>query len=497
VNVVFASSEVRPFSKTGGLADVSGSLPLALAELGVQPVVMTPAYRAILQSSLSLEPTGVDLSIPIGSKFVRGRILKSTFPDSDVPIYFVEQPTYFDRAELYREGGQDYNDNCERFVFFCRAVMEAIQALDLPVDILHCNDWQTGLLPAYLRIECETLAKFRHVVSLLTIHNLAYQGRFWHWDMLLTGLDWKYFNWRQMEFYDHLNLLKTGIVFADAITTVSPRYADEIQREPLGCGLEEALKLRRDVLYGVLNGVDYTVWNPATDPYLNSRYDASTWAAGKAANKAALQMEMGLDASTHVPLIGLVGRLADQKGWNLVAEVMKRWVEGSEAQWIILGTGEPVYHQLLYSLAKDHPDRVAVRLEFSDRLAHRIEAGADIFLMPSLYEPCGLNQMYSLRYGTVPVVRATGGLADSIHDATAPNLAAGIATGFSFETYDASSLEETLRRACSVFVQQPDVWKQIVETGMRQDMSWGQSAKRYIDIYQATLRKRKEALAGK
>jgi starch synthase len=496
VNVVFASSEVRPFSKTGGLADVSGSLPLALAELGVQPVVMTPAYRAILQSSLSLEPTGVDLSIPIGSKIVRGRILKSAFPDSQVPVYFVEQPTYFERAELYREGGQDYNDNCERFVFFCRAVMEAIQALDLPVDILHCNDWQTGLIPAYLRIECEPLAKFRHVVSLLTIHNLAYQGRFWHWDMLLTGLDWKYFNWRQMEFYDHLNLLKTGIVFADAITTVSPRYAEEIQREPLGCGLEETLKLRRDVLYGVLNGVDYAVWNPESDPYLNSRYGLSNWAEGKAANKAALQMDMGLDASPHVPLIGLVGRLADQKGWNLVAEVMKRWVASSDAQWIILGTGEPVYHQLLYNLAKDHPNKVAVRLEFSDRLAHRIEAGADIFLMPSLYEPCGLNQMYSLRYGAVPVVRATGGLADSIHDATAENLEAGVANGFSFETYDASSLEETLRRACSVFVQQPDVWKQIVETGMRQDMSWGQSAKRYIEIYQAAHRKRKEVLVG-
>jgi starch synthase len=310
-------------------------------------------------------------------------------------------------------------------------------------------------------------------------------------------LDWKYFNWRQMEFYGHLNLLKTGIVFADAVNTVSPRYAEEIQRQPLGCGLEDVLKLRREVLYGVMNGVDYGVWNPQTDPYLSTPYDAANWSAGKAANKASLQAEMGLQTSASVPLIGLVGRLADQKGWNLVADVMKRWARESDAQWVILGTGEPVYHQLLYGLAKEHPGKVAVRLEFSDRLAHQIEAGADIFLMPSLYEPCGLNQLYSLRYGTVPVVRETGGLADSIRDASSENLSAGIANGFSFQTYDAISLEETLRRACSVFMQQPHIWKQLVESGVRQDLSWGHSAKRYSEIYAEMHRKHIHVPVGK
>ncbi|MFV1966511.1 MAG: glycogen synthase GlgA [Pirellulaceae bacterium] len=495
MNVVIASSEVTPFSKTGGLADVCGALPLALAKRGAKPMVITPAYRCVLRSKLSLERTDVDLNIPIGSKVVRGGILKTVLPDSDIPVYFVEQPTYFDRHELYREAGEDYKDNCERFVFFCRAVMQTIQTLDLPVDILHCNDWQTGLIPAYLRVEYERVPGFEHMVSLLTIHNLAYQGCFWHWDMLLTGLDWKYFNWRQMEFFDHLNLLKTGIVFADAVSTVSPRYAEEIQGQPLGCGLDDALKLRRDVLYGVINGVDYGVWNPEIDPYLSARYDVTNWIAGKAANKASLRSEMGLPASPSAPLIGLVGRLADQKGWDLVAAIMKRWVRDTDVQWVILGTGEPVYHQLLYGLAKEHPDKVAVRLEFSDRLANQIEAGADIFLMPSLYEPCGLNQLYSLQYGTVPLVRETGGLADSIRDASSENLASGIANGFSFQTYDGASLEETLRHACSVFLQQPHIWKQLVETGMRQDLSWVQSAKQYIDIYKTTLRKRNEVPA--
>ena len=281
VNILLASSEVTPFSKTGGLADVSGSLPVALAKLGQKPLVITPAYRSLMKAGVATRPINVTLDIPIGGKIVRGGLLRGTLPGCDVPVYFVDQPGYFDRRDLYREDGEDYKDNCERFVFFCRAVMEAIRLLELPVDVLHCNDWQTGLIPALLRIEYSHARGYEDIVSLLTIHNMAYQGTFWHWDMLLTGLDWKYFNWRQMEFYGNLNLLKTGIVFADAITTVSPRYADEIQDPPHGCGLEGVLQQRHVDLYGIINGVDYDIWDPAKDDQLPRRYDASTWRVGE------------------------------------------------------------------------------------------------------------------------------------------------------------------------------------------------------------------------
>jgi starch synthase len=433
--------------------------------------------------------------IPIGSKVVPGRLLRGTLPGSDIAVYFVDQPAYFDRPELYRERGEDYRDNCERFVFFSRAVMEAMRLLRVPMDVVHCNDWQTGLIPAYLRIEYEHARGYEQLVSVLTIHNLAYQGQFWHWDMLLTGLDWKYFNWRQMEFYGNLNLLKTGLVFTDAITTVSSRYAQEIQQHPLGCGLEGVLQQRNQDVFGIVNGVDYTSWSPETDPQLPANYSISNWRDGKAACKAALCRSLGLPQRVGVPLIGLVGRLADQKGWDLVATVMQRWVQHMDVQWVILGTGEPMYHKLLYGLAESHPQRIAVRLEFSDPLAHQIEAAADMFLMPSRYEPCGLNQLYSLRYGTVPIVRETGGLADTIQDATADNLGKGTANGFSFEPYEASALEEALHRACGVFANQPEVWKQLVETGMRQDWSWMQSAMKYVHTYETTINRRR-ASAG-
>jgi len=493
VNILIASSEVAPFSKTGGLADVCGSLPVALANLGQKPVVVTPAYRSLMKAGLPTRPMNVFLDIPIAGKVVRGGLLEGRLPGSDVPVYFIDQPGYFDRRELYRENGEDYKDNCERYVFFSRAVLETVRLLELPVDVVHCNDWQTGLIPALLRIEYGHASGYEDTVSLLTIHNMAYQGTFWHWDMLLTGLDWKYFNWRQMEFYGNLNLLKTGIVFTDAITTVSPQYSQEIQHAPTGCGLEGVLQQRRVDLYGIINGVDYSVWDPAHDQHLPQQYDIHNWRAGKAACKETLARELGLPVQPATPIVGLIGRLADQKGWDLVASVMRRWVQESNVQWAILGTGEPVYHQLLHSLAKDFPDRIAARLEFSDRMAHLIEAGADMFLMPSQFEPCGLNQLYSLKYGTVPVVRATGGLADTIVDASDEHLAAGNANGFSFAAYDTGSLESALRRACDTYTNRPHVWAQLIETGMRQDWSWSHSAHRYIEIYQ-TLRNKKRGL---
>lgn len=486
MNILFATSEAVPFCKTGGLGDVSGSLPGEIAQLGHQPVLIFPAFRQALDSGQPIDSTGITLEIPIGQKLVTGEILQSKLPGTQVPVYLVQQNQYFDRPQLYGEDGEDYRDNCERFTFFCRAVLEAIPLLDLDIDLIHCHDWCTALIPVYLKTLYNDRPPFDQMASLYTIHNLAYQGSFWHWDMALTGIDWKYFNWRQMEFYGNLNFMKSGIAFADAISTVSPTYAQEILRPPLSCGMEGALQHRRNDLFGILNGVDYTAWDPATDKFLDgNNYDVSNHEVGKTACKVALQQALGLPIRADVPLLASVGRLADQKGFDLIARVMQQWAVQNDVQWVILGTGDPKYHTVLGQLAVEHPERVAVRLEFSNALAHQIEAGADMFLMPSQYEPCGLNQLYSLKYGTVPIVRATGGLADTVVNTTADTLANHSATGFSFNEYTALALSDACLRACETFGKK-DVWRQLIETGMEQDWSWSQSARRYIELYDQT-----------
>jgi starch synthase len=305
--------------------------------------------------------------------------------------------------------------------------------------------------------------------------------------MELTGIDWKYFNWRQMEFFGNLSFLKTGLAFADTISTVSPRYAEEIQLPPLSCGLEGILQQRRDDIFGIINGVDYNEWNPETDPYLRgTKYSIKNFVDGKRACKATLQREMGLPQLADPPLVAMIGRLADQKGFDLVAKLIAEWAPTSIVQWVILGTGDPHYHQWFTDLAQKYPDKVAVRLDFSNELAHHIEAGADMFLMPSRYEPCGLNQLYSLKYGTVPVVHATGGLADTITNLTDETLAAGTANGFSFNNYNTAALAATLDRACKTFADKA-VWDQLIRTGMSQDWSWNHSAREYDRLYKHTL----------
>lgn len=501
MNILFATSEAVPFCKTGGLGDVCGSLPREVAKLGHRATVILPAFRQAMSSGQPIEPTGITFEIRIGQKQVTGQILRSKLPDADVTVYLVEQDDYFDRPQLYSDDGEDYRDNCERFTFFSRAVLEAIPLLDLNTDLIHCHDWCAALIPVYLKTLYNQRGPFDQIASLYTIHNLAYQGNFWHWDMALTGIDWKYFNWRQMEFFGNLNFMKSGIVFADAISTVSPTYAHEIMRPPHSCGLEGSLQHRRNDLFGILNGADYTAWNPSTDRFLDGNtYDATDYETGKLACKVALQQTMGLPINADVPLLASVGRLADQKGFDLIARVMQQWAkpshaeqndaergdaEQTNAQWVILGTGDQKYHRVLGQLAADHPDKIAVCLEFSNELAHRIEAGADMFLMPSQYEPCGLNQLYSLKYGTVPIVRATGGLADTVVDTTPETLADGTATGFSFAEYTALALSDTLMRACRVFADKR-AWQQLIETGMQQDWSWSQSARRYIELYDQT-----------
>lgn len=487
MKLLFTSSEVVPFSKTGGLADVSGALPRELSRLGVEIVVFTPAYRSLKEQGAPWEDVDIDLQIGIGQKSVPGRLLRSNLPDSSVVIYAVDQPEYYDRPGLYGTAGVDYEDNCERFVFFCRSVLESIRQLNWWPDLIHVNDWQTSLIPAYLKTELAASPGYENIASLLTIHNLAYQGSFWHWDMLLTGLDWKYFNWQQMEFYGQLNLLKTGIVFADAINTVSPTYAAEIQTEEHGCGLQGVLHHRRDVLSGVLNGIDTTQWNPSTDQYIATNYDVDSWREGKLACKTDLLVQRGLEPRDRVPLIGIIGRLASQKGWSLIINIMQHWLRDKEVNWVILGTGQPEYEEALGKLARQYPDKLALELGFSNELAHKIEAGADIFLMPSQFEPCGLNQMYSLAYGTVPVVRSTGGLADTVVDASPENLDKGLANGFQFSGFESDQLNFALSRAIDTYIHEPQTWEQLVTTGMKQDWSWTLSARRYYRLYEKTV----------
>jgi len=486
LKILLATSEAVPFAKTGGLADVCGALPVELERLGHEVSLIVPAYRHARTAGQAIESTGIQFEIPIGSKTVSGRLLKSQLPQSTVPVYLVEQDQYFDRAGLYQEQGQDYRDNCERFVFFCRAAVEAIRLLDLNVDMVHANDWQTGLIPAYLKLEHRGVPPYEGIGTLFTIHNMAYQGLFWHWDMLLTGLDWKYFNWQQMEFFGNLNLLKTGLIFADRLNTVSPRYAEEIQSAPLGCGLEGVLQSRRDVLSGIVNGVDYREWDPASDPHLVAHYDAENYEQGKARCKAALQKQLGLPVNPRAPLVAFIGRLADQKGIDLLAPLVRDWVQSRDVQWVLLGTGEPAYQDQFRLLAERFPQRIATRLEFSNALAHQIEAGADIFVMPSRYEPCGLNQLYSLKYGTVPVVRATGGLVDTIRGLNERTLANEVATGFCFGDYSPLALGEELNRAVNAYAQ-PELWQRLVQCGMRQDWSWAASARQYVDLYRTTI----------
>ncbi len=494
MNVVVIASEAVPFAKTGGLADVAGALPLALDRLGHSASLIVPCYRRARKVGLSLQSTGLILRIPVGSQLIEGHVQVCKLPDSGVTAYLIDQPAYFDREGLYQSGGADYPDNCARFTFFCRAALEAIRLLDLRPDVLHCNDWQTGLVPVYLEELYRGLPHFGAVGTLLTIHNLAYQGSFWHWDMLLTGLDWRLFNWTQLEFHGRLNLLKAGLVFADLLNTVSPTYAREIQGPELGCGLDGLLRARRADLHGIVNGIDHAHWNPATDPMLAASYDARTVAAGKAACKAQLQRRASLPERPDVPLIAQIGRLDPQKGWDLLASVAVDLLN-RDVQMVVLGEGQPRYHTLLDELGDQHSGKLRAFLEFSNPLAHQIEAGADLFLMPSLYEPCGLNQLYSLAYGTVPVVHATGGLADTVVDATPKALADGTATGFAFQEATPEALRGAIDRALALW---PDrtAWNRIVRAGMRADWSWDHSALAYVSLYEEIARRRAARAAG-
>ncbi len=493
MRILLASSEAVPFAKTGGLADVASALSKALKDAGHEVTLILPNYprRMARPGGLadSVFETGAAVDVPIRSDRVPGRLLETRLPDSDVRVLLVDCPEYFDREGLYGGEGRDYIDNCERFVFFSRAVLQAAVALNLRPEVIHANDWQTGLIPALLQIEERGKPPLGRTASVFTIHNMAFHGSFWHFDMPLTGLDWRYFNFHQMEFHGKLSLLKTGIVFADQITTVSPSYAREIQTPDFGCGLDGVLAGLRADLTGILNGIDPGVWNPAADPALPANYSAETWQepGGKPACKRALQEEFHLPARSDIPLFGMISRITEQKGFDLIRDKMHEFLK-RDVQFCILGSGEPQIEAWLKDLARDDSERVAVRVGFDEGLAHRIEAGCDAFLMPSRFEPCGLNQMYSLRYGTVPVVHAVGGLADTVVDASEYNLNNATANGFSFYDYTARAFAHTMRRAIDLF-QNRDAWSQLVATGMRQDWSWKPRAEAYLAVYEKALAK--------
>jgi len=487
MHILFAASEVVPFARTGGLADVCAALPAALERRGHQVTVVMPAYKSVFHSGLTPRDTGIRFPVPIGSKNVTAKIWKERIPESDVTIYFIQQDDYFNRNELYTENGGDYSDNSERFIFFCRAVMEMISVMNLRVDILHSHDWQTGLIPALQSTLYQNKPSYEHITTVHTIHNLAYLGIFWHWDLPLTGIGWEHFTFDGLEFYGKMSLMKAGIMFADGLTTVSPQYAKEIQTSAFGYGIESALQYRSAALQGILNGVCMKRWNPEIDPYIAAPYNAETVFENKPLCKADLLATLGLPLRNGVPLCGVVSRFVAQKGIDLIADVIPLWVEKHGIQFCLLGKGDRTLESRLSSMAAQYPENVAVRFEFSDELAHKIEAGSDLFLMPSRFEPCGLNQMYSQIYGTVPLVRNTGGLADTVTDVSDETLENNTATGFRVSSDNVHGLNTTLWRAFDVYWHRKEVWQQLMTNGMRQDWSWAKSALEYVRFYEKMI----------
>jgi starch synthase len=479
VNVFFLASECVPFSKTGGLADVVGALPRMLTARGHQVSVFLPRYRQTDPGRLLIP----NLSIPFGhlSHVVDVREGKTL---GGVRHFFVDYPPYFDRDALYVDGGADYPDNPERFALLCRAALEFLRHSGRP-DVLHCHDWQTAQVPVLLQTVLANDPFFQPLPVVFTVHNLGYQGIYGADALERVGLPPELFTPDGLEYYGQLNLLKGGLIFSDLVTTVSRRYAQEIQTPEFGHGLDGVIRSRADFVVGILNGVDYGEWNPETDRFLAARYSA-TDLSGKQECKRDLLARFRLPVdSRRRPLIGIVSRFATQKGFDLIAEQADALM-AEKVSVVALGTGEPGFERLLRELARRFPQRFAVRVAYDNALAHKIEGGSDIFLMPSRYEPCGLNQIYSLRYGTVPVVRATGGLDDTIEPFD-PRTGQG--TGFKFQDYTGAAMLACLRRALDLYHHDPAAWLQLMRNGMARDFSWKASAAEYERLYERVVKR--------
>lgn len=482
MRVLFASSEVFPLVKTGGLADVSGALPAALAQAGQDVRVLLPGYPEALDKAEGKRQIG-SLGDPlmIGAE---AKLVSAKLPGSGVPLWLIDCPSLYDRkGGPYQDvGGADYADNALRFGLLSWTAAH-LSTEGSPVkwrpQVLHCNDWQTGLAPAYL----EAWSVLGRPATVFTIHNIAYQGQFPAETVARLGLPWDMYHMGGFEYYDTLSFLKAGLVYSDRLTTVSPRYAKEIQAAPHGCGMEGLLAERSADLIGLLNGADYSVWNPAEDRYIAQRYQPAEFVAGKAANKAALQAELGLEQNPEAPLFVIVSRLNDLKGMDLVLAVLPTILRQG-AQLVVVGTGDKALEDGFRTVAQANPAQVAVNIGYSEPLAHKLMAGGDMLLMPSRFEPCGLTQFYAFRYGTVPVAHVTGGLADTVVDTTYDGLMTGTANGFAFEHANAGAFQWTIERALGLF-RQKEQWRKIQTAGVYADFGWDRSAARYVDLYKS------------
>jgi starch synthase len=474
MHIAFAASECVPFSKTGGLADVVGALPRALAALGHQVSVYVPRYR---QTKLTDPQTVVrSITIPFDDKY-RFCSVVTAGTSAGVRFYFIDYPPYFDREALYGTPAGDYPDNAERFAMFSRAVIEATKILGVP-HIFHCHDWQSALVPVMLRTLYAEDPAFREVGTVFTIHNMGYQGLFPPDTLPLLMLPWDLLTISKMEFFGQVNFLKGALVHADFVTTVSKKYSQEIQTTEYGFGLEGVLRNRAATVAGILNGVDYDEWSPQTDKFTVAKYSPQDL-TGKLKCKQDLLNAFGLtQADPKVPVIGIVSRFAAQKGFDLIAQIMDRLAR-EEMIVVALGSGDKLFEEMFQRLNKQFPNKIAAKIAFDNAIAHKIEAGADMFLMPSRYEPCGLNQIYSLKYGTVPIVRATGGLDDTIEPWDART---GKGTGFKFSDYTGEALLATIKQALLAY-QDPSSWQTLMRNGMSRDFSWGASAREYGKIY--------------
>jgi starch synthase len=474
MRVLMVASEAVPFAKTGGLADVIGALPRALIRLGHDVDVVMPRYRGISSG------TRIDrIRVLLGSIVSDAEVYAATA--DGVRTVFIDHPAYFDRDYLYGTAGHDYPDNAERFAFLTQAAVTWAHQSGYRYDVAHAHDWQTGLLPVQLTQMLRSSGITQRIPCVFTIHNLAYQGIFDAGWLPRLGLPWELMHVDAMEFWNRISYLKAGINFSRVITTVSPRYAEEIQMPELGFGFDGILRARHADLVGILNGIDYDQWDTARDPYLPEPFSAENL-AGKATAKRRVLDIYGLPDTAETrerPLVGLISRLVDQKGFDLLADIADE-LPRLGATFVLLGSGERRYEDLWLGLAARYPDRIGARIGFDEPLSHLIEAGADLFLMPSRFEPCGLNQMYSLRYGTVPLVRATGGLFDTVRNFD-PRTGSG--TGFTFDVYSPQALLDTLRWALAVY-QDRDVWRRLQAAGMAQDLSWDASARQYVKVYE-------------
>jgi len=474
MKILFVASEGLPFSKTGGLADVIEALPKSLVALGHEVTVLLPRYRKTKAVGIGVS----SLTVPIGGglrfpAIVEGGTIHGVY------FYFVDDPEYFDREQLYGMAGKDYPDNAERFAEFCEAAIEFCKQVWMP-DVVHCHDWQSALVPVLLRTRYARDSAVADLPVVFTIHNMAYHGAFPREIIKKIGLPESVFTMDGMEFFGQVDFLKGGLVYSDYLTTVSRRYAEEIKTAEYGQGLDGVVRNRADHLTGILNGVDYSAWSPERDKIIASRYSPKDF-SGKLACKKDLLELFGLPSeAVSKPVIGIVSRFAAQKGFDLMEQIAPDLL-AEDLIVVALGAGEPKYEKLFRELARAYPSKCSVKVAFDNIVAHKIEAGADIFLMPSRYEPCGLNQIYSLKYGTVPVVRATGGLDDTIEQFD-PVTSRG--TGFKFQEYDSGALLDCIRQAISVYRNEPAVWRRIQLNGMGKDFSWQNSAKEYVKVYE-------------